>query len=308
VTQLSGPSPSIQLFERSCTVTVGTTQIANVGQKTSLHVWFQVRRSLKPRDPNTCDLRIWNLSDTTRKAIEQAAQPLPPPGGSPPGAPLKATPVRIDAGYVGNTSTIFLGELRSAQTVRDGPSDTVTELTTGDGDDAAILSRSSAALGAGTTAYLVAQQLLGDMGCGVGNIATVRSVLQASTAYPKGVALKGASFDLLCDLAASCGLEVTIQGGVAQWLSRGRPLGGQAYLLQTTPQNTGVIGEPTVDTKGVLSIQTLMLPGLAPGQPVSVSTAYISGLYRVVSFETTGDSAGDDWTHSLECKRYGLAA
>jgi hypothetical protein len=78
-------------------------------------------------------------------------------------------------------------------------------------------------------------------------------------------------------------------------------------LLQTTPTNTGVIGSPSVDTKGVLTIETLLLPGLAPGQPIVVKTAYISGLYRVTAIETTGDVAGNDWKHAIEAKRYGLA-
>lgn len=298
--------PSVQLFERSCTLTVGPVQIANAGQQSGLAVWFQARRSLKPGEPATADVRVYNLSDSTRKAIEAAAQPLAPPGGSAPGAVPSATPVSIVAGYVGATSTIFIGELRSAQTVQDG-ADTVTELTTGDSDTAAVLARSTHCFGAGANAFLVATKLLSDMGVGPGNIATVAAVLRAAPCYQKGVVLKGASYDLLVDLASSCGLEVTIQGGVAQWLSLGRPLGGQAYLLQTDPVNTGVLGSPSVDTKGVLSIETLMLPGIGPGSPIVVKTAYISGLYRVTAIETTGDVSGADWGHKIEGKRIGDA-
>jgi hypothetical protein len=314
----SGLPESIQLLNRSCVVTVGSVQISNIGQQLGLDVWFQVKRSLKPKSPNTCDLRLMNLSDATRKAIEQSAQPLPPPGGGPPTAKVPAkggqgnlqdntgTPVTIVAGYVGNASLIFQGALRSAQTVTDGAT-TTTELQTGDGDNAAILARTTFNFGAGTNAYQVALQLLKDMGCGVGNIASVQNVLKGAPAYGAGVTLKGSSYDILTDLARSCGLEVTLQKGIPQWLLLGQPLSGQSYLLQTVPVNTGVIGEPTVDTTGVLSIECLMAPGIIPGSTVVVKTSYINGLYRVTSLETTGDTAGADWKHSIEGKYVGLA-
>lgn len=301
------PLPTaIDLLERSCTVTVGKTQVTNIGQELGLNVWFSVKKSLKARSPQTCDVRLMNLSDATRKAIEQSAQPLGPPGGGAPGADNTATPVKIVAGYVGGTSTVFLGQLRSAQTTTDGAT-TTTELQTGDGDAAAILARSTHCFGAGANAYMVAQQLIKDMGCGAGNIATVATILKGSPVYQKGVVLKGNSLDHLCDLALNCGLEVTLQSGNLQWVSMGQPLAGQAYLLQTTPTNTGVIGSPSVDTKGVLSIETLMMPGIVPGIPIVVKTDYISGLYRITSVETTGDIRGEDWRHSIEAKRYGLA-
>ncbi len=311
------PSP-IQLLQRSCVVTVGSVQVSNIGQQMGLDVWFSVKKSLKPRTPQSCDLRLYNLSDSTRKAIEQSAQPLPPPGGGAPVASITnkatgevtsntATPVQIVAGYVGATSTIFLGELRSAQTVTDG-ADTVTELQVGDADQASIKARISQTFGAGANALMVAKALIAVMGCGAGNIATVASVLSAAPCYTKGVVAKGAALDHLCDLAKSCGLEVTLQNGnVLQWLSMGEPLGGQAYLFQTTPTNTGVIGSPSVDTKGVLALDVLMVPGLLPGNPIVVQTKYISGPYRICSMETVGDTHSNDWHHSLECKRNGLA-
>jgi hypothetical protein len=295
--------PGLALVNRSCTVTVGTIEIANIGGQIGLDVWFQVRRSLKPKEPNTCDLRIYGLSEDTQRAIEQSAQPHPSPASAP-GAPNAIVPVKIVAGYVGATATIFLGEMRSAQTVTDGP-DTVTELTTGDGDQAGILARSTASFGAGANAYTVAQQLLADMKCGVGNLQTVAQILRASPLYQKaGVVLKGNSKDMLDDLARSCGLEVTTQNGIAQWHSLGQPLGGEAYSLSS---DTGLIGVPSVDTKGVLCCDALMMPGIRPGIPIVMNAGRIKGLYRVISVETTGGTADNDWHHKVEAKRYGLA-
>lgn len=297
--------PSILEFGRSSTITVASVQIQNIGQKTGLHAWFQARRSIKPNEPNTCDLRLWNLAPASRKAIESAAAPIGGPATGP-GAQPKAVPVKIEAGYVGagGTSTIFLGEMRSAQTIRDHGTDDITELTTGDGDQAVILARSTAAFGKGANALTVAQQLLADMKLGQGNLGTVAAILQAQPLYGGGVVLKGSSWEHLQDLCTSCGLEVSCQGGVAQFTSLGQPLPGQAYRLSS---DTGLLGSPSVDTKGVLSCETQMLPGLRPGASIVMDAKYVKGTYRIISIETTGDTWGDDWRHQIEAKRVGLA-
>jgi hypothetical protein len=49
-----------------------------------------------------------------------------------------------------------------------------------------------------------------------------------------------------------------------------------------------------------------MLPGLGPGSPISVSSAYVQGLFRITTIETLGETAGEQWQHSIEAKPYGL--
>lgn len=311
----AGPSP-IQLENRSCTITVGTVgptgqstgrgiQVNDIGLQQGLDVWFEVKRSLKQGTPNTCDLRLYNLSDATRKSLEAATTGTTTPIQSAPSAAAlpPSVPVIVQAGYVGGTSILFKGQLRSAQTTTSGP-DTVTELTTGDGDSAMVLARSVGSFGKGSNAYNVALSVLNDMGIGVGNIASFQSVLSSGPMFSGGVVLKGASNDILTDIAFGLGLEVTIQNGVAQWTKLGQPTGGTAYLLTS---DTGLIGSPSVDTKGVLTAQTLMLPGLKPGASIQVQAKYVKGLYRITSIETTGDTAGNEWCHQIEAKAPGLA-
>ena len=293
---------SIQLFSRSSVITVGTIQVSNIGQSIGLDAWFQVRRSLKANEPNTCDLRLYNLAPSTLSALAAATQTVPSPANAP-GSPLTVVPVKIVAGYEGGTSTIFLGEMRSAQTITDG-ADNVTELTTGDGDFATILARSVASFPPGTNAYTVAVKMLADMNLGQGNLSTVAPIMRASNLYSGGVVLKSSSWDHLRDLCASCGLEVSIQGGVAQFMPLGTPLIGQAYLLSS---DTGLIGSPSVDTKNVLTCKTEMLPGIAPGVAIQLSSKYVKGTFRVTSVTTTGDTAGDDWCHEIEAKPQGWA-
>ena len=294
---------SSALINRASTITVGPVQIVNIGQSVGLSCWFKVRRSLKAKEPNTCDLRIWNLSPETLQALAQAAQPLPG-AATAPNTISTVLPVSIVAGYKdAGTSQIFLGEMRSAQTVIDGP-DRVTELTTGDGDEAMILARSTQAFGPGQNAFVVASKLLVDAKLAPGNIGTVQPILAATPMYTRGVCKKGATWDLLQDLARSCGLEVTVQGGTTQWTVLGQPLPGDAYVLSA---DTGLIGSPTVDSKGVLTCQTLLLPGIKPGSVVVLASEYVKGAYRVTSVEYTGSTFGQEWYCAIEAKKPGLA-
>lgn len=293
--------PTSLLYNRASRVTVGTVQVSNIGQQTGLDVWFQVRRSLKAKEPNTCDLKLWNLSDSSRKSIEQSGQPIPSIAAAP-GAPNKVVPVKIEAGYVGNMATIFLGEMRSGQTVRD-KEDLITEMQTGDGDEAIAISRVNQALGP-TSAYTVAQQLLAAMGVGQGNLPAFATNLRAATLYKLGVHLKGNPTTIMVDLCRSIGLEFSVQGGQAQFLSLGQPIDGSAYELSP---DTGLIGEPSVDTKGVLSCMTLLLPGLRPGSSIYMNSAFVQGIYRISSMTITGDTAGNEWGIKIEAKRPGLA-
>ena len=289
---------SIPLFLRSSTVTVGTTQIQNIGLQQGLDVEFKVVRSLKPTDPNTGDLKIYGLSDDTQKQLENASQAYKPAGPT-----TKVIPVRIDAGFVGSTSTIFLGEMRAAQTTKDGK-ETETELSTGDGDDALVIQRISQSFAPGASPVAVVQALLKQMGIGQGNLGVVSALLNASPMFTFGVNLKGNAAEQLTKICASAGLEFSLQNGQAQFLSLGQPLAGQAYLLSP---NTGLWGSPTVDTKGVLQCQCALLPGLGAGVPFQIESAYIKGLFRITTITTTGSTAGGDWSHQIEAKRYGLA-
>ena len=304
---MTQPVTGAQLFGRSCTVTIGKVQVTNIGAAAGFDIWFNIKRSLKPLEPSTCDLKLWNLADATRQAIESYTATGPSPA-TPPGSLSKnIISCQIDAGYIGNTATIFLGELRSAQTVQQG-TNFVTEISTGDSDQAKLLARTSVSTGPGKCAYDAVLQLLGDMGCGPGNLASVQAALQKSPLFKSGYTLKGRSMAKLVEIARSCGLEVSMQAGIAQWCYAGQALGGQAFLLSSTPTNTGLIGSPTQDTKGIVHLETLLIPQLAPGQPIQVQARFVSGNFRILDIETEGDTHGMSWGHRIEAAYPGTAA
>lgn len=302
-------SPNFQAFSRSCTIWIGGVQIQNIGGPQGLRTSFMVRKSLKANESNTCDLSLYNLSDATRKIIEQSAQRAGN-AASPPNAFSKATtqtvnviPVRIDAGYVGHTSTIFLGEMRSAQTVTDGPDD-ITELNAGEGDAAALIARINKSFPAGSTAMQVVSSLLTQMNVGQGNLASAVSTLSGAPLFQQGAVLKGSASRIMRDVCRSVGLEFSIQRGMAQFLLAGQPLSGSAYLLSSS---TGLIGSPSVDTANIMSCVSLMFPGLVPGAPIQVNAKFVQGTYRILSTEITGDTSSLEWYTKIEAAAFGVA-
>jgi len=306
-------SSNTPLLQKACTVVIGQPLVPgqgvsitnqSIGLPSALDVWFSVKRNLKAKTPNACDLRLYNMTAATRASITQVSALSPTPTINVPAKTL--VPVSLTAGYANATSVIFSGFMRSAQVTSDNP-DYVVEIQAGDGDGAIVYSRSTASFQTGTTAYTVAVQLMMDMGCTppYGNLATVAAALRASKLYSGGYVLKGNSMEHLYDLANSCGLEVTIQGGVPQWTMRGQALGGQAYVLSST---SGLLGSPSMDSKGLLSFETELLPGLGPGSPIQMNSLFIKGLFRITSVEITGDTNAPVWGIKGQAKPVGLAA
>lgn len=292
--------PSL-LFGRRATVQVGDLLI-DAGGGTGLDVDFTARRGVKVSkgatkpQPNTCDLSIFNLNADHRKQIEQPTTP---------GAAKAKVPVVVSAGYRGRQTVIFSGELRAGHSLRNG-STWVTELTTGDGDDALTQTRLSIALSKGSTAEHGIRQILGALGVGEGNLSAgvtrLKEQALAAQLFSRGVVLKGAAAELMTHFCRSVGLEWSIQGGALQLTAIGQPLGGQAIVVDA---EHGMLGAPTVDTKGILSVKTEMLPDIAPGVAIAVNALEFTGGFRVLSVETHGDTrAGGEWGHAIEAARY----
>ena len=276
----------VQLFGRSWRITVDTLQL------TGIDVEFQVKKTLKP-EPNTCDLKLYNLTSDHQKQIEQNPAVLK----------LKKVPVRVEAGYGTNLAQIFLGELRAGWTVNDGP-DVITELSTGDGEKGMASARLNVSFGPGTPIDTVLREIVSTLGVGQGNVQKAVSLLQAKGLFnfsSKGVVLKGNAAQHLTDFCKGAGLEWSVQDGNVQILTLGQPLQGQALQLDSS---TGLIGSPSVDSKGVLSCQALMIPGLRPGQLLQMNSLHVKGGYRINTVEYQGDTLGNDWYAKITADKY----
>jgi len=275
------------LFKRSARVVVSTIELTTDAPEGSLDVAFNVAKSLKP-EPNTAEIQIWNLNADHRSQLEEAEQ----------------VPVSIEAGYEGETARLFLGNLRTAISVREGP-DIVTTLQSGDGEKEVKTKRINTSVNPGTANDAVLKQVIKSLGVGLGNtdeIVNGLSFKSVGQLWPSGTVLSGSAARNMTQLAESFGLEWSIQDGAIQLLQKGTAL---AQLDVAITPNTGLIGSPSVDNEGILSCQTLLIPEIFPGRTITLESERLSGRYRVEQCVYTGNTGGADWYIDLEAKAIG---
>jgi len=292
----------VTLFDRRVTVTVDTIEI------TGLDVAFKVEKTLKPL-PNTCELSIWNLTQEHQSQLEQLGQVSN--GKDHKSKKLSASTnkqattgigCKIEAGYKDATSLIWLGDLRTVDTVRDG-ADWVTHLTSGDGEKAWQNAKLHVSYGPKTPLETALRAMVRALGVGEGNLSKIVSKLKqaGSAIFPHGTVISGPVSRELQAFAQSADLEVSIQDGAIQFVDRGKALGGTALLLS---EDTGLLDSPTVDNEGVLSAKMLLIPDVRCGGLVTMDAARVKGTYRIEQAVWSGDTSSTDWYVEIKGKRY----
>lgn len=300
----------VTLFRRRCRVVVDTIEVVPLEKDPSkaLTVRFVVHKSLTP-EPNKAEVHIFNLNPNNRaqlanKRVEPASLVAFANGGS---GPIKTIardiPVLIEAGYQEGSSCIFLGNLRSVQSVREG-ADIITSLSSGDGEASCANARINKSFRKGSSVKEILEAIALVLGVEEGNLADAVKQFKSSGAvdiFANGAVLSGNAAAEMTAICRSIGFTWSIQDGKLQLLPLREALKGEAILL--TPE-TGLIDSPTVDNKGVLRARMLMAPDVFPGRLVTVKTFSYNGTFRVENTTHTGDTSGNEWFVDIEAKAY----
>ena len=268
-----------QLFRRAYRLVVGDLDVSN------LAISFSVKKSLKPA-PNTCEIRIRNLSQGHRNLL----------------ATPKKLPVRLEAGYVGALATLYLGEMRSVASTIEGPT-VITELTSVDSEDPFRKAKLNAPI-SGKTPAEVLELMVQSYGVGAGNAKEMAAKLKsrgAASVFGKRSVISGHLRDELNDFCRSANIEWSVLDGKFQFLDLGKPTENLAVSLSA---ETGLVGSPTVDNKGLASATVLLTPELQPGRKVSFDAVNLKGGYRIINVEYVGDTAAQEWHAKLQCRKY----
>jgi hypothetical protein len=274
--------PADALFGWQATVTVDDLDLSG------FDLAFQVTRTLKPKTPNTCELRLYNLSRSLRRELASKVKA----DGS--------IFVSLAAGYRGRLSQIFRGDLRDVFSMRE---DTgwVTTISSGDGEQARRTARIRRAFPPGTKVEVMLRALSDSLGVGLGNSAQAlvgpKRLLHGSSEFVTGAVAHGNSAELLTDLLNSVGMEWSVQDGELQVLDKGRALAGEAVLL--TPA-TGLIGSPEPGHKGTVRATSLLIPGLFPGALVRIESEEVEATFRLERVDYSGSTSDDDWSAHLQ--------
>jgi hypothetical protein len=269
-------------------VTVDTLEIVG------LDVEFDITKTTALK-PNTADVTIYNLNEDHRAQLEQLK-------AQPGAAATQGIACRVEAGYGDELSQLYLGDLRTADSVRDGP-DWLTVLTSGDGEKALAHARINISYGPKTSIELAMRAMARSLGVGEGNLSKVVQQLKiaGSAIWPCGTVISGPTARELADLARSAELEVSIQDQALQFINRGQALDGTA--LRLAPE-TGLIGSPTVDNKGICKFTTLLIPDMRAGSLVVLDAARVKGNYRVEVANWVGKTWERDWYIHCEASRF----
>ena len=253
---------------------------------TDIDLSFEVGKSLKP-EPNTAALTLYNLSKENRAKLSEKG----------------AVNVSIEAGYANETdkpSLIFIGPLRSATHTIAGP-DIVTLIESADSQKELGTSRFKLAAGPKTSAAVVLKEIAKSLKVKTGHVNAAAAKLAASgkILFPVPTVFASNSARALSIFCASAGLEWSIQDGELQILNLGAALDMQPYVLNS---GTGLIGSPSIDKDGIVSLRTLLLHGIRPGSRVLVDSEFVKGVYRVQECSYSGDTRGEAWFIDMVCK------
>lgn len=264
----------MRLFRRAWRVSVGDQGFDDFDFE------FKVVRALEGAKPNTLELKLYNLRETTRSAL------------------VAGDLVRLEAGYESGLTLLFSGDVRRASTKVEG-TDRVTTIEAGDGERAITRARVLRSFGSNATVDTVVAALAEAAGVGVGN---AREALRAAGlgrqtgSFPQGTVVDGAFADELSRVCASAGYEWSIQDGVLQLLRVGAALDRLAVQLDA---DSGLL-EASLSKSGKLSAKALLIPDLVPGRKVRVVSPNANGIFRVTKAEYSGATQGDEWTASIE--------
>ncbi len=266
------------LFGRVAEVTIDTLKL------TGFAVRFGIEKTHKPQ-PNTCKITVFNLNSDHRAQLEEL-RPKTVKGTK---LAIKGIPTKLEAGYGKNLSQLWLGDLRTINSVRDG-SNWVTTLESGDAEKAYVNARMHVSYGPKTPVATALRAMVKALGVGDGNVAKVISDLEIAgmgRLFSQGLVLSGSVARELTAFARSADLEWSIQDGSIQFSA-----------------STGMQGSPTVDADGILTVKMRILPDVRPGSLIVMDAERVKGNYRIEKATWSGDTSTGDWDITAGCKRY----
>ena len=282
-----------ELFNRDISVQVGTTLVASRSgdddvTRPILRMSFKIEKT-GTKDPSKADLTIWNLAEQTRSKFQTEKEP-----------------VIIEAGYVGNRSQIFSGDMSYGSSMRQG-TDWVTKFQAGDGETKFRSSRVNESFKPGVTLKAMFKKVAEATGLGLGNVINkinagdFRGSLEEVT---NGAVLSGNAMNELDKLAQSMGFGLQIRDGQLEILRANETTEDTAIRLE---MESGLIGVPELGEKGAVKARSLLRGGLFPARKVEIIARRtgeagfeINGFFRVGRVVHSGDTWGPDWYSDIE--------
>lgn len=294
------PQDTSDQFLRQCTLIVSDR--AGKGLDLSqLRIKFAVKRT-DTSVPNTADIRVYNLEENTALTIRK-----------------EFTKVVLQAGYIGNESVIFQGNIRQVILGRENATDTYIDIVAGDGDRAYNFAIVNTTLAKGSTPMdqvSAASDAMSKKGVTTGHLGDM-----PKNQLPRGKVMYGNAKKYLSNVASTNDKVWSIQNNKINFVPQKGYLPGTAVVLTN---ETGIVGIPQQTNDGV-NVKCLLNPKIQVSGLIKIdnksviqqklnleqiaaakgNTSTINGLtprhlsadgtYYVLVLEYQGDTRGTDW-------------
>lgn len=273
------------LFNRSASVQIDIdderTTIANV------RISFKCEKTNTTKK-NSASIKIYNLSETTRDAIN-----------------TEGAAITLLAGYLDDSGeeVLFIGDVVYINTQYVVP-DLITEFELKDGGNALRDSRLNESFEAGTSAQDIMDKLASATGLPVKEITA-----DLSESFANGFSVSGLVSDSMSTLLKKFGIEWTVTDGELQVIDKDASNSDPVIVLNPA---TGLIGLPSflLNDKNVLpaaqnvnkklTLTSLLIPKLNPTREIKVQSRVTEGNYRIDTVVHEGDTHGDLWASKIE--------
>jgi hypothetical protein len=300
-----------QQYLRKCSLIVGPASGAAL-DFADFRVTFQVRRG-DLQNPNSADIRIYNLADNTANKIHD-----------------EFTQVVLQAGYADSFGLIFRGTIKQVRKGRVDAKDSYVDITAADGDEAYNFSTMALTLAANTQPVEGLQGMIQSLTKGALAQAPSQLPTLPANGRVRGRTYFGMTRDEMRDFARNYDFSWSFQDG------RITLIPNTGYLPGTIPvisPRSGLIGVPEQTQNGI-SMRVLLNPNIKIGQLVKLDSSVNlfrfgldlesqaqnaaltptglgalaqqiktnnDGLYYVMVAEHSGDTRGNEWYTDIVC-------
>ncbi len=282
----------MSLFDRAYKLVVGEAGKSGIEVNTNLHIEFTVVNSDKVGDTNTASIVVFNLSDESIAAI------------------AKDDKVIFEAGYVGQLTTLFLGQVLQVSSVREGTT-TQTTIECVDGYVPVREGYTGRTFLPGTTIQsMITQIVIQDLRLAKPTFqnGTLGKSLGINKTYQNAVTKAGHSGRILTNLCKENDLTWILKDNHVSVY----PVNGSLDIeVLNISADTGMIGSPqkisdntnkvkdAKDPKVAYKVKTLLNGQYNIGKLVSLKSKFTSGLQRITKVSHSGSFRGADWFSEL---------
>ena len=272
----------------------------NKSFENNLKINFSIEKDTT-KESNKAKLEIYNLSETSRKAIEVADNE-----------------VEIYAGYEDGAVLCFRGTVTYGYT-KDSGTECITSLDLADGTVALRDSYCSLSYAPGTSAKTIIQRCATEMGVPVVYGDDVGELEN----YKNGFSFIGQAPECMTEVCNALGLSWSIQNNILNVIlaggtatNRGLVFSAQSGLVglperivqaeyksnKTTPKRKAKQKAKKEEPrkKAGWRIETLLVPSVNPGDMVKVECRIITGWFRVEKVRHSGEYNGQRWNSEMD--------